>query len=272
MDSPSLQTTGPVKKVSTFLGYFRWAFMPLGLFALVAVGVHAAADTIDDRILWLVDRADAWLDGLFASYSVTQPLVSWVRTEQRTLIARALTLALELVADGVLAVPVLGYREEDAPERLRRASFLTRPRTWRVLFARLWRQPTLVRVARPLMTAAVVLAGGCAIARMVEGALYLSLRQLIAGEELAASFSRLTAIAVLLLVLASFGWRAVLRSLQHADRLSEEALPQVPETAPRRTGRVVWAALRVGLVGSALCAPVALAALFDASPLLSFLR
>ena len=53
-------------RISSFFGYFRWLFMPLGLMALVAVGVHAAADTVDDRLLWLVQGLDAWMDGHFA--------------------------------------------------------------------------------------------------------------------------------------------------------------------------------------------------------------
>ncbi|MBI3185707.1 MAG: hypothetical protein HYZ28_26510 [Myxococcales bacterium] len=246
--------------MSTFLGYFRWAFMPLGLCALVAVGVHAASDTIDDHILWLVDHADALFDGLLASWSVTEPLVNVVRTEQRTLIARAVTLILELSCDVVLAVPALGYREEDAPARFRTPSFVTRARTWRALVKKLLEKPTAIRIARPLMTAAVVLAGTCAVARMVQGALFLSLRAGVAGDEVAGALSRLLAIGALALLLGTLGWRAVLRSLQHADKLSD----QLAVTRLR--------AMSLGLLGTAIAAPVALAAVLEASPVFSFFR
>ena len=43
-----MSNTRHLEGVSRFFGAFRWAFMPLGLFALVAVGVHAAADVVDD--------------------------------------------------------------------------------------------------------------------------------------------------------------------------------------------------------------------------------
>lgn len=246
---------GVLTRVSEFLGFFRWAYMPAGLFALLAVGVHAAADTVDDRLLWLVDHADALLDAAFASWSVTEPLVNLVGTEGRTLSARAVTFAWELLAGALIAVPALGYREEDAA----RVSVAARPRTWRALLERVVRQPTTVRLTRPLLTGAFVLAGACAIARMSQGALYLWLRQGPAGDEFAGPFARLLAIAALLLVLATFGWRAVLRSLQHADKVSGVATSRLR-------------AVRVGLVGSVLVAPIALAALLDASPVLSFFR
>ncbi len=43
--------------VSRALAAFRWIFMPLGLFALIAVGVHAGADVIDDVLARLGEAA-----------------------------------------------------------------------------------------------------------------------------------------------------------------------------------------------------------------------
>lgn len=259
LPSPS-PPAGVISQLSVFLGNFRWAFMPLGLFALVAVGIHAAADTLDDRILWLVDRADAFLDRALASWALTQPLVNRVGTEQRTLFSRGLTLSWELCCDFLFALPALGYREEDAPARLLTQSFATRPHTFRALLARLWQKPSLLKVTRPLITSAVSLAGAFAIARMVEGALHLSLPRGLAGPGLALPLSRLLALAAFALVLFTFGWRAVLRSFQHADKLSEQATWR---------GR---RAVSAGLISAALGAPLALAALLDACPLLSFFR
>src|SRR5437762_49738 len=61
------------------VGRIRWIFLPLGMCALVAVGAHAAADVVGDRVLWLVDRVDAFFDAIFSSWSVTAPLVDLVR-------------------------------------------------------------------------------------------------------------------------------------------------------------------------------------------------
>jgi len=261
--TPPAKPSGPLSGVSRFIGGFRWAFMPLGLLALIAVGVHAAADTLDDRLLMLVDRMDAAFDRLVGSSNLTAGMVDLITLEQRTLIARGLALAWELAVDLVLALPALGYREsqsteEQEPWRKYMAQQDTRP-TWRQLFKRSLRKPTTMRWTRPLATAAVVLAGACAVARLVQGTVYLSWRELL-GDGAADMSARGLALGALAGILVTLGWRAVLRNLQHADTVSEENVQNRLQ------------ALSLGLAGSALALPLALAAVLDASPVLSFLR
>lgn len=243
---------GPFSAFSRFLGHFRWAFMPLGLLALIAVGVHAAADTLDDRLLAVVDLVDAAFDRVVGRFDLTAPLVDLLSLERRTLLARALALSWELAADVVLALPALGYREESAPQAPPR-------HTWRAMLVRCLRKPTSMRWIRPLATALVAVAGACTVARLVQGTVYLSWRELL-GEDAADGVARGLSLAALLGLLWRLGWRAVLRNLQHADEASE------------LHARGVARALAYGLPGSALVAPLALAAALDASPLLSFVR
>lgn len=243
-----------------FLELFRWAFLPLGLLALIAVGVHAAADTVDDRILWLVDQVDAGVDSVMGSWSLTEGWVNVIGLEQRVTFARALTLALELFADVVLALPALGYREA------RQRPLLPRLEPWyevarervRKQWDRFRARPTTLVLFRPISTAAVCLAGSCAVARMVQGAVYFSSREWL-GDALAGAGGRLLALGALAGVLAALGWRAVLRNFEHAQQVSSQAPNLV-------------ASLRQGLVGSMLILPLAVAALMDASPVFSFLR
>jgi hypothetical protein len=217
-------------KPASSAGFFRRVVVPIGLLALIAIGVHAAADTVDDRVLWLVDRADSALDAIFGAWKVTEPLVNLVGIEQRTLIARAFTLAWELTADVLLVVPLFRYREGSiAPEE---------PQRWKA-----W-----LRALRALPAVPIALAGACATARMVQGALLLSLQRGAAGEEFAGPFARLVAIALLLAVCATFGWRAIRISALHARARS------------------------TGLVPTLLLLPISLAALVDAAPVLSFFR
>ena len=241
-----------VGKASLFLAYFRWLFMPLGLFALIAVGVHAAADTVDDRLLWLIDRADAAFDALVSRWSFTQPMVDWVGLEQRIWLARALSLVWELAADLFLALPALGYEEHDT-----RAPIHKR---WRPIFERMLRRPSLMSVIRPAATAAIVLAGSCAVGRMIQGALYLSLRQSI-GDAVAGPVSRVAALAGLAGVLIAMGGRAVLRNVQHAHAVAD-----------REKTHLLLHRWTRGLAGSAVVLPLAIAALVDASPIASFFR
>lgn len=70
----------------------RWVFLPLGLAALTAVGVHAAADMLDDQLLW---RAE-WLD---------------------VQVARGLTAAWELSVDFFFVLPALSYDENARPSK-----------------------------------------------------------------------------------------------------------------------------------------------------------
>jgi hypothetical protein len=252
-------TTGFFTDVSRFLGAFRWAFMPLGLLALVAVGVHAAADTLDDRLLTWVDRADSAFDAWVGQSQATASMVDWVSLETRTRLARALALGWELAADLLLALPALGYREVESatPPVSWRPATPADPSTWRALLRRCLRRPTPMRWVRPLATAGVALAGACAVARLVQGTVYLSWRPLF-GDGPADLAARGLAVASLVGVSVSLGWRAVLRNLQHADAACEAA-------GPRR----MWT---LGLLGCVLVAPLGLAAALEASPVLSFLR
>lgn len=247
-------------RASTFLSYFRWLYMPAGLFALVAVGLHAAADTLDDRILWVVDHLDASLDGVLAQWGPTQSWVHLIEPRHATLIARGVALCWELGAALVIALPKLGYREEAVQAKARFVVLVSKPRTWKELFVKTWRQPTLMRLSHPLFTAALCVAGACAIASMVQGALFLSLRQGVLSDDVAGPVARLCALLCLAGVLLTFGWRAVLRSLQYADRVSEEE------------AKTVRRKVTVGLWGFAVVAPLAWVAALDASPLLSFFR
>ncbi|HYV68401.1 MAG TPA: hypothetical protein VE964_19335, partial [Myxococcales bacterium] len=142
----------------------RWFFLPVALCALVAVGVHTAADVVGEAILRMVDAVDAAFDSLAARWSFTAPLVDLVGPSQRIFFARGAALLWELAADALLALPMLGYDERaDEVQRFRH------------LAAKAWARPTTLRVAFPLATGAVALAGSCAVGRLLEGTLHFGL-------------------------------------------------------------------------------------------------
>jgi hypothetical protein len=174
----------------------RWVFLPLGLCALVAVGAHAAADVVGDRVLWLVDGVDAFFDALWSKWSVTAPLVDLVGLTQRTWFARAVALSWELAADALIAVPLLGYDERDAA------------REWAMAKSLLPRLRSPFRAVRPLATLLVAIAGACSVSRMVQGSLHLALH--------AGWLSALARAATLVGLLVFLAPRAVFRSLEHA--------------------------------------------------------
>jgi len=174
----------------------RWIFLPLGLCALVAVGAHAAADVVGDRVLWLVDRVDALFDALWSSWSFTAPLVEVVGLTQRTWFARAVALVWELSADALIAVPLLGYDERDPAAE------------WKLAREMLQRTRSPLRLVRPAATLLVAVAGACSVARMVQGSLHLALH-----VGWLASLARAATLIGLLVLLAP---RAAFRSLELA--------------------------------------------------------
>jgi hypothetical protein len=174
----------------------RWIFLPLGLCALAAVGAHAAADVMGDRILWLVDRVDAFFDALWSKWSFTAPLVDLVGITQRTWFARAIALAWELAADALVAVPLLGYDEREAA------------REWLLARTMVKRVRSPLRALRPLATLFVSAAGAWSVARMVQGSILLVTHVWWLAHVVRAA--ALAGLAVLLLP------RAVFRSLELA--------------------------------------------------------
>ena len=213
------------------VGRIRWIFLPLGMCALVAVGAHAGADVVGDRVLWIVDKVDAFFDAIFSSWSVTAPLVDLVGLSQRTFFARGMALTWELIADVLIALPLLGYDEREAIDEWIRARLI------------LQKKPTPRRLVRPIATLLVAIAGSCSVARMVQGSVQLTFHS--------ALFAHLAAAGTLLALLVLIVPRVAFRSLEHADE----------------KGRAV----SVGIFGTAILAPMMLAAL-AASPLLSFFR
>jgi hypothetical protein len=177
-------------------GRIRWVFLPFGLCALVAVGAHAAADVVGESLLVAVDRVDAFFDSLWSLWSFTAPLVEVVGLTQRTWFARAVALIWELLADVLIAVPMLGYDEREAK------------REWQMARELLRRSRSPLWLVRPLATLVISAAGAFSIARMVRGSLQLALHL--------SWLSQLARFATLLALLALLAPRAVFRSLEHA--------------------------------------------------------
>jgi hypothetical protein len=247
-------------RISHQLSSFRWAFMPLGLCALVAVGVHAAADVLDDPLLSFIDGIDKAFDWLFSTNTFTQPWVNAFAAKERVFVCRAVMFVWEVAADIVLALPALGYVEAGHARPRKKRVIPIDSRKFPALVERVREDPTVMRIARPVATAAVVLAGACALARMIQARVFLSFRP-VTGVGFSSLLARTVAIGCLLLVIGSFGWRAFLRSVEHAD-----------EAAAEEGEGHGFAAFRVGWVGTVLTLPLAVAALVGAAPLFSFFR
>lgn len=243
----------PLGHTSRFVGNFRFVFMPLGLLALLAVGIHAAADLVDDSLLRLIDQLDVWLDAVWAQSPRTQQWVDAVGSAQRTVIARGLTLTWELVVDAFIALPMLGYREADEAQ----PKFGARRDTWRDVLRRVVRQPTPLKVLRPMITLTFGLAGAYSVSKLVESSLFVGLQGDVTSVAVAQLLARMAGAVAMILTVASGSWRAALKALHSADAAT---------LAAQKTGTSVWA---LGLWGTALSLPMAVAWLLDIRTLLS---
>lgn len=223
--------------------YARWLFMPLGLLALIAVGVHAAADVVDDHLLSLVEALDSWFDNLFAQSERFAPWASLVDVRERTVIARALAVTWELLVDFFIALPALGYDEDGGA----RASL-------KVVLKRLNQSPTPMKVLRPFITGVFAAGGAYSVSKLVESTLFVGMVGEVAPPEVAALLARVFGALAIVIVLASLGWRAVIRALQQADDACEA----------RKKRK--WL---TGTVGTLLSLPLAVALLLQARALIS---
>jgi hypothetical protein len=263
-------------QVSRVLAGFRWLFMPLGLFALIAVGVHSGADIMNNAILRLLDNlatvvigAVGWiLDGLCNLFRMgperaeawTEAFGTSIGLPQRAAAAKWLAFLLELIVDFLIALPALGYRERAEANRRLHEVQPRLSRRFSILVAGTVADPTVLRIAAPLATLAVVVAGTSVVAREVQASVFGTFHTL--SVELASSLGRVLAIAAMVASLIALGGRAVARSLEYANARAEE------DRSLARPFRRRIRGLATALVGL----PVGLAAFWGGSQILSFFR
>ncbi|MBI5547178.1 MAG: hypothetical protein HY901_25130 [Deltaproteobacteria bacterium] len=289
----------PIARLSRLLSHLRWLYMPAGLFALLAVGIHAGAAAIHDPLLvgldgldGLADRAAAQAFSAIGGLLGAQPdtVDRWIASaarlvdlQEREMLAGWLSVFLELGADFVLALPALGYRERQAEElartnerQARLAELVAQKLEQRhpgarpvpaqgslqtMLRSALF-DPTLLRTFLPLATAAAAVAGACRIATEMQAISFGGLSRLL-EPGLAGSIGRALALFVLGAVVVCLGLRAVLQSLWWAHRRAEDdRLAGRPAHRRRLRG---W--LRLSVAG-----PLAAAAAVYGAPVLSFFR
>jgi hypothetical protein len=273
--------------------------MPLGLFALIAVGVHAGAAAAHDGLLVTFD----WLDGLgdraaatvltavgalFGAAPATidrwvMGAVGLIDLREREVMARWLAVALELLADFVLALPALSYRERKAAELKAEASRQARlaelvrqklaekhpdarpvPRgdVLKVLLHSALTDPTLLRIGMPAATACAVLAGACRCAIEMQ-AISFGLFAKVLSAKTAGDAGQAMGLFILGAMLVTLGLRAAMQALWWANRVAETDRQERVGGVKRRLHG--W--IRMGIAG-----PLALAAALFGAPVLSFFR
>ncbi len=117
----------------TALLRLRAFLVPIALFGLVVLGLHAGSDRLDDLAFQLINVVDRFIDGVVARVLETvlgtfgasertvarwtYGAVSLIDLDEKRWTARALALVFELAADALLIWPVLRHRHDRTPWR-----------------------------------------------------------------------------------------------------------------------------------------------------------
>jgi len=239
--------------------------VPVGLFAVIAVGLHAGADRVDDYARLAIDaldaRMDAWgaqaLSWLFEALEVGPKraqrwvfgFIDFVDLDARDWMARATALVVELLADLALALPLFFHRHG--------------PRTWKQKMHDVLRDPTLLLLLAPVAALLASVAGVLTICRELQVVLHALVEDLSGLPRLAELVASVFAGMILLLVVSRLMTRLVLGALSWADRVAEK---------DRSQGRPAWRRRLRGWGLAVLVVPVTLLAVVEAVPLLPTLR
>lgn len=248
-------------------GFFGRVLLPLGLFSVIAVGLHVGCDKVDDHLFVVI----SWLDGILDA--VATAAVRWtgeffsqdaasierwvfiaielVDLELKIELSRIGALIVELAADFIVALPVFFHRSE----RVKPAELL-------LLVRQIFRDPTLLKLALPVAVLAAGTAGAFAVSRELQ---VLTHSRLI-SVHVEADQANFIASSVGFIALALVIWRILvplgIGAIEFADRRAKNDRVAFVAEKKRR--------LR-GLFTAFVAMPVALIALF-ATPVLGTLR
>lgn len=241
--------------VTRFFGARRRFVRRVAALCLVVLGVHAAADVIDDLVYRVIDALDLAVDGLawrglewLASLGAFSPeeavahaqrYAEWIDLEQKDVAAKWLALVVELAID--LALLEFVWAARGRPDEEQRASLLDELKaSARELKEALW-PLDLERVAVPPAVAGFAVAGTLGAALAVEGFVADTLSRLVPLWRWVPNASA----AVGVLVAALLLWRflpdllhgALLRADERGRRAQRRAspfgsTPSLPARAP----------------------------------------
>ncbi len=264
---------------SAAFGAHRRLFVPLGVLALIALGVHAAADRFDDWAFWLLDFLDGKAEAAYGAFA--DAVLS--RAEERKLAfaalvdlqmkedaARWLALAVELVVDLRLGIGALGaYPPDEVGYVVPGSRFYHR--LWGVVGRRIWRlkragrhlidyarNPSLLKLYLPIAVALATTAGALALFVALDNALFAFSRRLPAAWESWRWLSPWPAVVAALTVYWRLALPAVTGTMARCQRLGQRDWAH-GESVPRRLLR--------GVFGLVLILPLLVLGLVSGTPL-----
>lgn len=271
-----------LRETTHFLGRHRRLFVPLGVLALVALGVHAAADRFDDwtfRLLDAIDHGMEWAFGHFADAVLSQSAQAKIdfanlfTLHDKEVASRWVALAVELLLDLRLGIGAIGELERDELEYVipgsgvgdRLAAVFGKPLARLKSFGRFARRyllhTSVEKLYLPVAVFLAVVAGAFALDTTLDNA-FFSLGHRLPDAWHAWRWLSPWPAAIASIVVA---WRlaipAVVGSLARGEAVMKRDVSS-GEPFLRRTLRGAW--------GAALILPILVAGLLAGSPILGW--
>ena len=235
------------------------AIVPVGVFALLVVGVHAGTDRVDDYVFSFLNAVDILVDS--AAAVVVETVLGWRRSSAERVarvtfaiqdfvdldlkhsLSRILALAIEIVSDIALAVPLFVHR--------------ARAYSWSTLWYQLTTDPTVLRVAGPLAVFFAGAAGTLLVAQEVQVGVHGWLVQYARLAPSADATARTAAVLAALLVAWRLGVIALRRAVSLAEGRAQRDHRMMSRPSKRRSR---------GLFVAVVVLPVTVLGLFEAAP------
>jgi len=270
---------------SELLGSLRKLFLPIGIAALVAMGVHLASEVMVHGVfvaLGTLDRLfEAMVDALLQAFESTgwpeegwaernaYAFADWIDIDTRESWSRVGGVLVELLVDFFLVRAALGWEESTprmdmiaSPEQVgfRRVIDTTRIQVTRMSrdVRDYFKDITVEKIYVPLASLCAVITGSYAVGLAVENALFEWLMNTYEMVDHVFWLTTVPAITVGVLLAWRLGWRMLIHAFAWGEARNERALFDGLKDRKRR--------LR-GLIPALVIVPVMLAAVFVGTPL-----
>lgn len=277
-------------ELTATLGRHRRFFLPLGVLALLALGVHAAADLFADWAFLALDLFDRGLEDLYARVAggllgAGQAQILWfqdlVDLRDKEVLARWMALLVELAIDLRLGVAAWAAAEFRAPAAHEAGEYNAEGRgSWSRLASRLgqpirrarWvlgcaahylRNPSVEKLYLPLAVSLASITGALALFVALDNALFGLGHALPKALRAWRWLSPWPAALAATTALWRLAWPAVVGSLVRCQRRVERDLAR---------GDPPWARSLRGVWGAVLILPLLLAGVWMATPLGGWVR
>ncbi len=280
---------GIYRAITGLFGATRGFFLPFGLAAVIALGVHLGSDAAQNGAFWALNLVDHLLEavveillGLIQGTGVPESdwaarngwrFAAWIDFDTLELWASWTAVGLELLIDLMMLRIALGYDETPPPyiptdpdhSRARQWMTVTTGR-WRIEGRGMldyWRDPTVEKLYVPFACLCAVLAGSIGIAVGLETLLYAQLAKVPRFDATSPWLTTAPAFLIAAIIAVRLGLPASGHAFVWAENRNQ---------GRRQDGMHPWKRRFKGLIPALVIVPVTAAALLVGTPIVRWLE